>query len=79
MMSESGFSVLLASSPEYERLTAEIFLDGKFVALLTQEKAAGVFELETPGLNLREDLIARRVDLDEFLKCVEVARERLKS
>jgi hypothetical protein len=73
-----GFEVILASPPEYEALTAEIFFDGKFVALVSQERGLDQLQFEIPGTGLDEDKIARKVDLKGFLQTVEIACKRLR-
>jgi hypothetical protein len=76
-MLRQGFETVIASPPEYERLLAEIYYDGLFVAQVTQERGEGVFDLETPGVDLVQDLIIRKVDLERFMKAVQEACQRL--
>ncbi len=71
------FGIRIASPPEYERLVAEIYFGDRFVALVSEERGVGQFDLETPGLELIESSILRKVDLDGFLKAVEEARDCL--
>ena len=73
-----GFEVMLASPPEYEELTAEIYLDGKFIALVNRERGLDELEIETPGNDLDENQITRKVDLSGFLEAIEVASKRLR-
>jgi len=72
-----GFEVILASGPDHERLTAEIFFDDKFVALVSQEQKLGEFNLELPSLGLDESLIQRKVELTGFQEAITLARKRL--
>jgi len=74
-MKQHGFEITVASLPEYERLVAEIYCDGLFFALISQEGAEGVFQVETPDAGL--SLITRRVELEGFLRAIEHAREKL--
>ena len=69
---------MLASPPEYEELTAEIYLDGKFIALVNRERGLDELEIETPGNDLDENQITRKVDLSGFLEAIEVASKRLR-
>ena len=76
-MKGKGFETVIASPPEYERLLAEIYYDGLFIAQITQERSEGVFDLETPGTDLVEEMVTRKVDLQGFLRSVEEACQRL--
>lgn len=77
LLKNAGFEMLLASLPEYNGLVAEIYYDGRFVALVSQERGAGNFDIETPGNNLVESELARKVDLRGFIAALHVACERL--
>ena len=77
MLKNDGFEILLASPPQYQELVAEIYYDGKFVALVNQEQGPGIFEVESPRGNMVESSIARRVDLRGFVSALEAACERL--
>lgn len=79
MLKKEGFEVMLASPPEYERLVAEIYFDGLFVAMVTEEKGVGIYELEMPARVEAEDLVLRRVDLRGFIEAAGEACERLSS
>ena len=68
---------MLASPPDYDRLVAEIYYEGLFVALVSQERGEGLFDIETPGPNLIEKEIMRKVDADGFRKAIEEACQRL--
>ncbi len=77
MLKRSGFEVLIASPPEYERLVAEVYFDGLFVAMVTQEKNDGSFELEMPGKVEVEELVIRRVDAFGFMSVLGKACDEL--
>ena len=77
MLNDVGFEFLLASPPEYAELVAEIYYDGKFVALISEERGRGNFEIETPGIGLDENQVVRRVDLNGFMATVQKAKNRL--
>ena len=78
LLKKKGFETVVASPPEYERLVAEIYYDGFFVAQISQERGEGVFDLETPGGDLVEQMVTRRVDLHGFLQAIEEACQRLR-
>jgi hypothetical protein len=67
MLKRKGFETILASPADHERLVAEIYYDGFFVALVSQERGEGLFEVETPGSDLIENRIIRKVDAVGFL------------
>jgi hypothetical protein len=77
MTDKTGFKILIASPPEYQKLVAEIHYDGKFVALVNQERGPGLFEVETPGVGLNESMIIRRVDLAGFAAALKQASDSL--
>jgi hypothetical protein len=77
MLHKHGFETILASPPDYDRLVAEIYYDGLFVALVSQERGQCLFDIELPGPNLVENRIARKVDAVEFAEAVKEACQRL--
>jgi hypothetical protein len=77
MFKRKGFETILASPPDYEKLVAEIYCDRLFVALVSQERGDGLFDIETPGPNLVENRIIRKVDAAGFSEAIEQACKRL--
>ena len=71
------FDVMIASDQDHEKVYAEIYFDGKFVALISQERGITNKSLELPGPGLVEDLICREVDLAGFLQAVQQAARKL--
>ncbi len=78
MLKRIGFETMIASPPDYDELVAEIYYDGLFVALVSQERGKGIFDIETPGPNLLEREVTQKVDAEGFKKAVEEACQRLK-
>jgi hypothetical protein len=78
MIKGIGFETIIASPLDYDELVAEIYYDGLFFALISQERGKGLFDIETPGVNLIEKELIRKVDVDGFMKAVVVACQRLK-
>lgn len=78
MLEGKGFETVIASPPDHDELVAEIYCDGRFVALVSRERGSGLFDLETPGPNLLEKEVIRKVDADGFRKAMEEACRRLK-
>jgi hypothetical protein len=77
MTKPTGFEILLASPSDRSGLVAEIYYDGKFVALVTQERGTGQFDVETPGLDVVQHDVIRQVDARGFVAAIDVACERL--
>jgi hypothetical protein len=75
----SSIRIVVASPSDYNRVVAEIYLGGKFVALISQEEGVSRLELELPGSNLDERLVERVVSLDLFLSAIAAAKARLAS
>ena len=71
------FEILIASDPDHEEVAAEIYVNGKFVALINQDEGYDQLLLELPGPGLNEQEIERNVDLDGFLEAIGAARKRL--
>ena len=73
----SGSEILLVSSPQYEKLTAEIFWDGKFVALINQDDGLDQLKIEFPANDLNESKILRNIELNLFFRLIELAWDKL--
>ena len=67
------YTVMIASDMDHERVYAEIYCDGRFVVLVSQESGLHSKMLEFPGPGLEEGLISRKVDLEGFQRAVELA------
>ena len=78
MLNGIGFETMIASPPDYDNLVAEIYFDGKFVAIVSQEKGIGIFDIEIPSIRPVETLVAHKVELHGFLEAIEAACKRLK-
>lgn len=76
MERDGGFTLLLASPFDYERLVAEIYYDGRYVMQVIEECAPGEFEVETPDLEV-DSMVVRRVPLVGLVVALEEARRRL--
>jgi hypothetical protein len=76
---DERIDVYIASDPDHEYCFAEIEVDGKFLALLSQEEGVDKLVIELPGLGLVEDLVIRCVPLEIFQRGVELAIAALKN
>ena len=74
---DSRFTVMIASDEDHEKTYAEIYCNGKFVALVSQEHGLEHKKLELPGAGLVKELISRRVDLEGFRQALELAARKL--
>lgn len=80
MFKEKGFDIVFAGPSDYERLVAEIYYSGRFVALISQERGSGCFDLETQGPECTvESLLEHKVDWNEFKATVERACQKLQA
>jgi hypothetical protein len=73
----NGIEILLASPPDHFGLVAEIYYNGKFVALVAQERGPGQFDVKTPGVDVVEREVTRQVDARGLVTAIESACERL--
>ncbi|MCD9120889.1 hypothetical protein [Cupriavidus sp. UGS-1] len=74
MISHQKSEVLIASDVDYEQLIAEIYCDGRFVALLSRDKGPDHLEVVFPGPQANEAAITRSVELDwskDALNCAK--------
>jgi len=78
-MSDSGIEILLSSDGDYEELTAEIFYNGKFIALLNQDEGVNNLKIEFPGTDVEENMVLRKIDLATFEKGLELAIQKIRS
>ena len=78
-MSNSGIEILLSSDSDYEEVTAEIFYNGRFIALLNQDDGLENLKIEFPAVGADENTILRKVDLNILEKGLELAKKKIKS
>ena len=70
--------VLIASDMEHEQIFAEIYVDEKFVALVSQEVRGSAMTVEFPGAGMDENLIQRTVELEILKTGLDRAPEELR-
>ncbi len=73
LIDNTGFEIMLVSLPEYECLVAEIYFNKQYIALVSQERGPGKFDLHTPGLDFDETMVLRQVDVTCFIDAVQKA------
>lgn len=69
------YHITVGSLPDYEHLVAEIYINDRFVGLISQEKAEGQFRLE---LGPTEGMESAILDLTVFENAVAEAKEKLR-
>jgi len=77
-MNDSNIRILLSSDSDYEKLTAEIYYEDKFIALLNQDNGLDCMKIEFPDTNVKEELVLRKIDLAIFEKALLEAKRKIK-
>lgn len=78
-MNDSKIRILLSSDSDYEKLIAEIYYEDKFIALLNQDEGLDSMKIEFPDLNVKENLVLRKVDLEIFEEALKEAKRKIKA
>jgi hypothetical protein len=73
----SDFEILISSNPNYEKLVAEIYLQGKFIALLNQDEGPEKIKIEFPSNDVDESLVLRHCYLKDLLEVLQEAECQL--
>ena len=68
--------VTIASDTDYKELVAEIYCDGKFVALINQDSGVDDLRLDFPA-NSEPSAVCNSVGLDWFVDAVQQAKDQL--
>jgi len=71
------FTIVIASDSEHDEVFAEIYFQGKFVALVSQEKGLDQLRVEFPSSNIDESMVVREVDVDGFKQALITAAKKL--
>lgn len=69
--------ILICSDIDYEQLIAEVYIGGKFVALISQDEGASNLKVIFPDCDQNETAIARKVDYSTLHVALEKARREL--
>ena len=77
-MSDTGIEILLSSDSDYEELTAEIFYNGKYIALLNQDDGVESLKIEFPAVVRDETTVLRKIDLTILEQGLELAKKKIK-
>jgi len=70
--------ILISSDGNYEYLVAEIYIEGKYIALVSYDEDHNFF-VETPTINRsNEEIITHKVEYNTFIELLEDAKNSLK-
>ena len=78
MNDASDIEVILSSDCDYDMLIAEMYVDGKFVALLNQDRGVDSLVIEFPEGNVQENEILRKIDLGAFEEALVLAKQKIR-
>ena len=69
--------ILISSDSNYDNLVAEIYIDGKYIALVSYDEDHNFF-VETPTMNRsNEEIITHKVEYNTFIELLEEAKNSL--
>ncbi|HTI70312.1 MAG TPA: hypothetical protein VMF06_10110 [Candidatus Limnocylindria bacterium] len=71
------FGLEIASDSMHTEVFAEIYLRGKFVALVSQDKGLDHLVIEFPDAGIDESLVLREIDMEEFRRTLLFASAKL--
>ncbi|QDQ28440.1 hypothetical protein FNU76_19915 [Chitinimonas arctica] len=69
--------IQVCSDTDFEQLIAEIYIDDKFVALVSQDEGVDNLRVEFPGSDQNESTITRKVDFEVLCHALSNARREL--
>ena len=70
--------ILISSDSNYDNLVAEIYIDDKYIALVSYDKDHNFF-VETPTTNRsNEEIITHKVEYNTFIELLGEAKNSLK-
>jgi hypothetical protein len=76
MRTSPVLEVTIASDTDYKDLVAEIYCDGKFVALINQDNGVDDLRLEFPA-HSKPSAVCSSVGLDWFVDAIQKAKDHL--
>lgn len=69
--------VILSSDLEYDKLVAEMYVDGLFIGLVQQELGSDNLIVELPGRNVHEAAVTRRASYEDLIYLLNLAKKKL--
>jgi hypothetical protein len=73
-----AYNITVCSLPDYERLVAEIYIGGKFVGLISDERGAEQFLLELMPPKRSKHSTTIKLELAVFEMALSEAKERMR-
>lgn len=73
----TNYRIQIASDADYNEVIAEIYVDGKFVALLNQEHGKTDLRVDFPGPERHQDSLLRSIPLGTLLDALAAAKAKL--
>lgn len=73
----SAYQIQICSDVEYEELIAEVYIGGKFVAIVSHEHPADGYFVEFPGADQNEATTLRKMEISILLAALAEARAKL--
>jgi hypothetical protein len=71
------YNIIVASDDKYDKVVIEIYYNEKFVGLISQEEGKDKLQIEFPSIDVKENVVIRKIPLNEFLKIIEEAKNIL--
>jgi hypothetical protein len=68
--------IVLSSDCHYDNLVAEIYIDDKYIALVSYDSKKEFF-VETPANNLDEAVVCHKVPYEVFINLLHDAKKKL--
>jgi hypothetical protein len=68
---------VIASDIDHEKLIAEIYCDGRYVALLSQDEGEDNLNIVFPDRGAQDESLQRSVDFAWFKNALDQAKEKL--
>jgi hypothetical protein len=72
------YEIIIASDDVHEKVYAEIYFQGKYVALLNQEQGLDNLEIEFPDCNIMDQqMVTRAIPLKKLIYLIDNAKFKL--
>ena len=69
--------ILICSDCNYDNLVAEIYIDDKYIALVSYDNSGNFFVETTTVKPINENMITHKIDYDVFIELLEEAKNSL--
>jgi len=69
--------IMICSDTDYDQLIAEMYVDDKYIGLISQERGPNNLVVEFPGPDQYEAVITREVEIEILLEALSKAKKEL--